>query len=80
MNLNFIGEIANAIPQVTGQFNNNYLNSQVQIAEANARAAEASARNQPNRGTFSDTRTILFVVAGIALIAGLYIAFKPSKK
>jgi hypothetical protein len=45
--MEWIGDIANMIPELTGQFNKGFQENQVGIAQANARAAEATASSTP---------------------------------
>nr|WP_294860234.1 hypothetical protein [uncultured Fluviicola sp.] len=69
MNSSFIGNIVDAVPQLTAQFNTKYQSNQLQIAEANARAAEASATgaNAP-----STSNTIIWVAVIIAVLIIAY--------
>jgi hypothetical protein len=71
----FLANVADAIPQITGQFNGKFQNNQLAIAEANARAAEAQAQAstaQPRNNT------IAWVVAIIAILIIAY--FLINKK
>jgi len=70
----FLGNVADAIPQVIGQFNGKFQNNQLAIAEANARAAEAQA-NAANAQPQSNT--IIWVTAILAI---LIIAFLLMRK
>ena len=74
MNLSFLGNVADALPQVIGQFNGKFQDNQLAIAEANARAAEAQAQAttaQPRNNT------IIWVVA---IAAVLIVAFMLTRK
>lgn len=79
MDLNWIGDIANAIPQVTAQFNGDYQDSQVQIANANARAAEAANLNN-SQGLFGDSSNMIYIIIAIVVIIGLFMLLKPKKE
>jgi hypothetical protein len=71
----FLANVADAIPQLTGQFNGKFQNNQLAIAEANARAAEAQAQSstaQPRNNT------IAWVAAIIAILIIAY--FLINKK
>lgn len=71
----FLANVADAIPQITGQFNGKFQNNQLAIAEANARAAEAQAQSstaQPRNNT------IAWVAAIIAILIIAY--FLINKK
>lgn len=66
----FLANVADAIPQLTGQFNSKFQNNQLAIAEANARAAEAQAQAstaQPRNNT------IVWVAAIIAILVIAYL-------
>ncbi|MCH2226011.1 MAG: hypothetical protein MK066_14680 [Crocinitomicaceae bacterium] len=78
-NWDFLGEVASAIPEVTGQMNKNYLNSQVQIANAQARAAEAAARNQNNNNPMVMNEIYLWIIGIVGLLVIAYFIFKPSQ-
>lgn len=74
MNLGFLGNVADALPQIIGQFNGKFQDNQLAIAEANARAAEAQAQAttaQPRNNT---------IVWVVAIIAVLIIAFLLMRK
>lgn len=74
MDWSFLGNVADALPQVIGQFNGKFQNNQLAIAEANARAAEAQAQAttaQPRNNT---------IVWVVAIIAMLIIAFLLMRK
>jgi len=76
MNLDFIGDIANAIPEVTAQFNPDYQASQIEMANAEARIAEANAKKAPS--SFMEGNTLYIVIAVVVLI-GLFLAFNKKK-
>jgi len=74
MNLSFLGNVADALPQVIGQFNGKFQDNQLAIAEANARAAEAQAQGataQPRNNT---------IVWVVAISAVLIIGFLLTRK
>lgn len=61
----FLANVADAIPQLTGQFNGKFQNNQLAIAEANARAAEAQAqasKAQPRNNTIAWVAAIIAIV------------------
>lgn len=66
MDFGFLANVADAIPQVTGQFNRKYQDSQVAIAQANAQAAEANAKAAP-----AGNNTWIWVVLAIVILAGI---------
>ncbi len=74
MDLGFISGIAAAVPQVTGQFNRKYQDNQLAIAEANARAAEAT---KPPLAT--PTNWIPIVVVAVVILGIVVLATKSRK-
>lgn len=68
LNPNFIGNVVDAIPQLTAQFNGKYQANQLAIEEARARAAEASASGA-NAPATSNTIIWVVVIAAILVIA-----------
>lgn len=73
----FLGDVAAAIPQVTAQFNKGFQANQLAIAEANARAAEASAQTataQPK------SNTIIWGVAIAAIVLIVIVLLLRSGK
>lgn len=75
-NWDFLGNVADAIPQVTAQFNRGFQQNQLAIAQANARAAEATALGiaSPQR-----SQTAIWIVV-IAALVGLVLLFTLNKK
>lgn len=74
-NWSFLGNVADALPQVIGQFNGKFQNNQLAIAEANARAAEAQAQAataQPRNNT------IVWVVAIISVLIIAYLLMRKK--
>lgn len=64
----FLGDVAAAVPQITAQFNKGFQANQLAIAEANARAAEATAlatQAEPK----SNMAIWIAVIAAIVIIA-----------
>jgi hypothetical protein len=61
----FLGNVADMIPQLTGQFNKNWQNNQLGIAQANAQAAMANAQSQTS---VPRNNTIIWVVAIVAIL------------
>lgn len=74
-NWNFLGDVAQAIPQVTAQFNRGFQQNQLAIANANARAAEANAGAflRPQRSNMG-----IWIGAGI-LVVVLILVFTMKK-
>ncbi len=68
LDLSFIGDIVNAAEGISGQYNTNFQNSQVAIAEAEARAAEANAAGA-NASPKSNTIIWVSVIGAIIVIA-----------
>jgi len=80
LSLDFIGDIAKAVPQVTGQFNSEFQASQVAIANANARTAEAQAQAGTSTGVLGGGKPpTVYIVIAIVVVIALFMVLKPSK-
>lgn len=68
MALDFLGNVADMIPELTAQFNKGYQTNQLSIAEAHARAAEAMAASETAKPK-SNMAIWIAVIAAIVIIA-----------
>lgn len=68
LDLSFIGEVAKAAEGISGQYNKDFQNAQVAIADSNARAAEAMASSTA-AAPKSNTIIWVSVIAAIIIIA-----------
>ncbi len=73
LSMEWIGDIASAIPATAAVFNKDYQQSQVAIAEANARAAEAMAKEDEKK---NQSKLLMYGGIAIAVILVLVFAFK----
>jgi hypothetical protein len=75
MQLDFIGEIAKAIPAVVGQFNTKAQANNLAVAEANAREAEANSKSADAK---PKSNTIIWIGVIIAVLAIAYFLTKAK--
>lgn len=79
-NWGFLGKVAEQVPSLVSQFDRKGKQTELEIAQANAAAAQANASTTPKSSWFSGNNLIYAIAAIIVLLLVFMFFFKKQKQ